>query len=476
MRLLLIFFISFLFIACAPKVNKINIIEITKVNEELLDSINNYKNDDIELKSSWWEDFKDPQLNFLINQGLNNGFTIKQLKERFKISQALVNIQKADESLSIDLNSNIKKERLSENSLTPNSLKGKNITSYNNNLTLNYNFDFWDERSSLIKALENESLAQEVLIKVKKLSISTNIARLYIKWNSQNKKIEKLEKIKRELLEKQIILEQLYNLGLSNEKKVNLNKYKIKRNEQSIIRQKEKIEQLKTSINLLCDLSLKELSSLKKPNISLNQKIHIPKNIKLNILSHIPKIAVQKYLLKSKKEYIENAKAKFYPNINLRGLLSFSSISFSNAFEKSSSTPNVNLALNLPIFDAYKREENLNIKALEYNAQVYSYNKCIIDEASKIIATLNKIDLNRKNLILQKASKEDKNKNLKIEYKSFKLGLKNKLDYLDLKIDLIEEDLKTIDLKNKKLVLQVDLYESLGGGLNNRVINDASFK
>lgn len=476
MRFLLTITLSILFIACVPKVNKINSIQKDKINKELLNSINTYKSENIELYTKWWEEFKDPQLNHLINQAFNNGFTIKQLEEKLKISQARIKSQQSDDKVNIDLNSSTKKERFSENNLTPATLKGTNVKSYNNNLALNYNFDFWDERASLIKALKNEALAQKVLIQVKKLYISTNIAKLYIQWNSQSKKIEELQRIKKELLEKQHILKQLFAFGLSNEKKINLNKYEIKKLKQNIIKQKEQIEQVKNAINLLCDLSPKELNSLNKPNISLNKKTYIPKTINLDILSHIPKIAVQKYLLKSKENYIKKAEAKFYPNINLKAFLNFSSISFANAFEQSSSAPNATLALNLPIFDANKRKENLNIKTFEYNQQVYVYNKTIIDSASKIVTTLKKINLNKKSINLQKNLKKDKKKNIKIEEETYKLGLKNKLTLLDLQMDLRQETLRSIDLKNKKLTLQIDLYEALGGGFKNKVLKDASIK
>ncbi len=69
-----------------------------------------------------------------------------------------------------------------------------------------------------------------------------------------------------------------------------------------------------------------------------------------------------------------------------------------------------------------------------------------------------------------------KMKNENIEKEIYKLGLKNKISYLDSKIDIQEEKIKSISLQDKQMQLQINLIKSLGGGYKNKVSNVLSLK
>ncbi|PHO12975.1 TolC family protein [Malaciobacter marinus] len=468
--------IIFLFNGCIPKIKKIEKIKDSKIEKELIQDLTKFSSNDIELKNNWWKNYEDSQLNELLNDAIKNAPSIKQLESKYKIARNLTKAHQSKNIPNIDFDSNTSRQRYSKNHIYPAPLAGSYNNLYQTGLALNYDFDFWDERKALIKASKNEALAKQALIKVKELVVYTSITKLYISWNFKIQKIKRLSTLKRLIYEKHDILDKLYKLGLANKSKINQSNYLSEKINQDILTTKAQIEDIKASIGVIGGFLPSRLKNLKKPNITKNYKFYVPKNIHLDVISHLPKIAFQKYLLISKNEYIKKAKAKFYPNINLKALVNFTSFSFVDLLTKSSFSPKSEVAFSLPIFDANKKEENLNAKVNDYNSQVYAYNQTIIEAINEIVKTLKKIDLNKSNIKAQNNVMIYKMKNENIEKEIYKLGLKNKISYLDSKIDIQEEKIKSISLQDKQMQLQINLIKSLGGGYKNKVSNVLSLK
>lgn len=469
MRIILcVISLTILFSGCVPKVIISNTIKDSKIDDELIKDLNEFTSNNIELKNSWWKDFNDKQLNILIENAIKDAPSLKQLEAKYQKANNIIKAKKSANLPNVNFESQASRQRFSENYIFPEPLGGNYYNLYQTGLNLQYDFDFWNKRASLIKASRNEALAQDALIKVKQLTISTSISKLYISWNFKIEKIKRLSTLKKLVYEKHHILNDLYNMGLSNKEKVNESNYLIEKINQDILNVNEEIENIKNSIAIIAGLLPSQISELKNPSISNKYKITVPLNIHLNVVSHLPQVAVQKYLLASKEQYIENAKSQFYPNISLNGLMHFTSFPFSQLLTKSSFDPEAGLAFSLPIFDAKKRESNLNTKINDYNAQVYAYNETIIKAVNNIVTTLKKIELNNSQQKSEKIVISSKNKNKNIEKRVYELGIKNKIDYINKNIDVEEEKIRDVALQDKKFQLHIDLIEALGGGYKNK--------
>ena len=126
----------------------------------------------------------------------------------------------------------------------------------------------------------------------------------------------------------------------------------------------EIIKAEKASICILGGFLPSYAESMSKPNIS-NINLPLPKDIHLNLLSNRADVIIQKYIVRSNEQNINVAVSKFYPNIDLSGLLGFTSFDSSEFLAKSSSVPSLGFAVDLPIFDWGKREANLDDKVIE---------------------------------------------------------------------------------------------------------------
>lgn len=463
-KIFLYILIITIFIGCIPKTEKVEKIDEAKVLEELnlLELEENKQN----IQKAWWEAFLDPQLNFLVNKALNESYSLKSIEQRFAKANATIKAVESRNFPNISFESAITREKFSQNHIFPPPLGGGVFTEYHSAVTLDYKFDFWDERKSMILSAKNLAFAQKAFIEDSKLNLSLVVTELYLAWNYNEKKLQILDEVIKTLDEEYKILKDMYKSGLSNEQSLNEKEAqisKIKFNEYSI---KEIINGQKTAITILSGQLPSFIETLKKPDIKGLVDLNIPKEIYLNFLSKRADVVVLKYIIKSQEQDIKVAETKFYPNINLTALLGFTSFLSDKFLDSSSQAPSAGLALDLPIFDWGRREANLEDKVITYNSSVYEYNDVLNKAVNEVFGVLKKIE--DKNMQLKMHEEELKSTlaNEKIENQRFKIGLNNKISYYDSKIDILMLHLSKMELDESHAKLQLELIKSVGGSFD----------
>lgn len=463
--------VLFLFIGCVPKIEKVEKIDEKQIFDEL--KIINTKSTKENITQKWWELFEDEQLNFIVEKALNDSPSLKSVKQRFAKANATIRAIESENLPNISFESSLTRQRFSENHIFPPPLGGGYFTQYHSATTLDYKFDFWDERKSKILSAKNIAFAQKAYIENTKLNLSLAISQLYLSWNFNEKKINILEKIVNILDEEFKILKEKFDNGLIDEVLLNEKKAQIsqmKYNEYSIK------EITKAQISALCILSGQLPSfaqSLKKPDIHESINLVLSNDIYLNFLSNRADVAIQKYIVLSNDENINVAKTKFYPNINLSGLLGFTSFLSGEFLSKSSTVPSAGIALDLPIFDWGKRESNLDDKVITYNSSVYEYNDILNKAVNEVVGVLNKIEYKNLQIKMHKEQQISVEQNEKIANKRFEIGLNDKILYYDTKINSLMIHIVEMELLQSHSELELELIRSIGGGFKEEELKNA---
>lgn len=466
-----IIFCSFILIACVPKINKIEINDESKISDELK-IIKEYKSKD-ELTIKWWESFQDLQLNLIITKALEESNSLKSIKQRYEKANAIIKSVESENLPNISFESDVTRQRFSENHIFPAPLGGGEFTTYHVGTTLDYKFDFWDERKSKIKSVKNRAYAQLAFIEQSKLDLSLGITQLYLSWNFNEKKVEILEEIAKILDNESKLLKEKYDIGLADEVSLNNKKAQISQIKYNIYSTEEIIKGQKASICILGGFLPSFAQNLKKPNVNSSINLSIPKDINLNLLSNRADVIIQKYIVLSNDENINVAATKFYPNINLSGVLGFTSFLSNDFLSKASSVPSVGFAVDLPIFDWGKRAANLDEKVVEYNSSIYEYNDIVNKAVNEVIGVLNKIEY--KNLQIRMHNEEQKSIELneKIANKRFQIGLNDKIFYFDSKINSLMIHIVEMELLESHSKLELELIKSIGGGFKEENLKNA---
>ena len=461
LQLITLFFVALLLSACVPKIDRQSPMNTADLKEEFS---NLHVDNNSSLSSRWWRVYGDAQLDTLIEKALLNAPSIKSIEARYAQANSIIAAAQAGNMPSLTLNTDLTRERFSENYIFPPPLGGGTESLYQVNVGLNYDFDFFNARRSKILSAKYAAMAQKAYIDAMRLMLSSAICKLYLSWDDDEKTIKLLMQIKSALKEENLILHVKHESGLINETQINTNSSNIFMIDQHIQAQLRMIESKKESIGILGGFMPSYIQTLRAPLIKEGVEVELPKEISLDLIGHRADVAVQKYTLFSKEQNIQNAKAQFYPNISLNALLGFTSFDLSKFIDNSSYAPVAGVAASLPIFDGGARKANLSIKVSDYNSSVNEYNNAIIKAVNEVVGVMKK----QKTVTTQSDFLEDelraKERNIAIEKQRYDAGLSDKLPLIEAKLERYKTDIAVVELEGIKSALQVDLMQALGGG------------
>jgi NodT family efflux transporter outer membrane factor (OMF) lipoprotein len=161
---------------------------------------------------------------------------------------------------------------------------------------------------------------------------------------------------------------------------------------------------------------------------------------------------------------VKNAKAQFYPNLNLVAFAGFSSLGLGKLIDMGSQQWGVGPAVRLPIFEAGKLRANLRMKTADLDAAVESYNGAVLDairEASDQIAS-------SQSIARQQAEQRDAQAAAEAAYQialqRYRAGLGTYLNVLSAETAVLAQRRLGVDLAARALDTQVALIRALGGG------------
>lgn len=450
--------------ACVPMVHKEMPIEASIINHELNASLAASTKTQSDLKIDWWKSYGDKQLNTLIEKALNEAPTIKSIQARYTQANNFVDAQSAANIPQISANGGYTRERFSENYIFPAPMGGGNYSLYQTGLTLDYTFDFWNARASKINSAKYTALAQKATIDATRVALASGLCAIYLAWNYDEQRVTLLEHSQEMIIQKREILERKFKEGLIDATAIYAKTEEISAISQKISALKRSIAGKKETLAIMGGFLPSYIKTLQKPKIEKNFEVPLPKEIYLNLVAHRADVTIEKYIVLSKSQKIENAKAQFYPNISLSGLLSFVSFDVSKFLSHSSYAPLGGTAVSLPLLDGGAREANLKSSVSDYNSSVQDYNGAIIKAANEIIGVLKRqaflnsqIDFHKEEINAQKSGEE-------LARKRYQGGLTNKLPYLHAKLQSHRGELGQIALDEKRAALQIELIKALGGG------------
>lgn len=472
--LLLMFLPAFLLLGCVPTIQKASPLQDTVITNDLEKSLDLFNSNDTRLVREWWKNFGDKQLDTLIEEALSSAPSLQSLEARYAQANTVIESVQSRNLPHLSADASVIRERFSENHIFPAPLGGSTNNQYQPQLSLDYDFDFWNARSSRILAAQNTALAQRAAIEATKIALSSAMCETYLSWNYDEKKLNVLNIIEQTTKEEIKILDKQHKIGLIDSIAINDKKSALSRIKQDCEKLKLSIEGKKEALCVLGGFLPSRAETLQVPHIREGFNLPLPKEIMLNFVAHRPDVAIAKYTALSKSHTIEETKAQFYPNISLSGLIGFTSFSWVKLFDHSSYTPSTGVALSLPLLDWGMRKANLQNSVSDYNASVYDYNGVVIKAANEVVMLLKQskhLELQRQ---LHEEELEAKKANSAIAYKKRLLGLSNKLPYLGAQKIVEEAQIETLSLNEAKIALQINLIKAMGGGYNDNEDINAS--
>jgi NodT family efflux transporter outer membrane factor (OMF) lipoprotein len=415
--------------------------------------------------TQWWEQFGDPQLNQLIAEGLEGSPTLRVAEARTRAALAQAQVANSARFPQVDAKANTTRERLPEQSVIPPPYGGTWQTLSELEATLTWEIDFWGKNRAAYRQALGEARANELDARAARLALSANIAHAYVQLERAYLQLDVAQATLKQR-------EQIYKLTQDRNEAGVDSRLELRQAESALPAAREEIAQWREVI----DLTRNQLAALlgkgpdrgqtiQRPEANALTALSIPTKVPSELLGRRPDILAQRWRVEAAQHGIENAKAQFYPDVNLTAFVGYQILGPGSLLTAGNREIGVGPAVTLPIFDAGKRRGNLATRDSDYDIAVEQYNQSVADALREVVdqlASFRSVDEQRIQQREGLATAQDAYDLATLRYRE---GVGNYLQVLTTETQLLSQRSLDADLKARSLDLSINLARALGGGI-----------
>ncbi len=412
----------------------------------------------------WWDIFKDPQLNQLIEVALIGSPKIQIAASRLERAHHLAEAAGAALWPSIDMSGYIRQEHFTKNGMVPPPFNGTTQTLAALSENLNYEIDFWGKNRENLAAKISQALAQEAELAQTRLVLSSAIASSYFQLQYDLALITITQQIlfEREHLLKLIQLRAQHSITSdipvsSAQIQVQFWKELLAQIEQFSAVQRHQLAELigknpfTTRINI-------------KPVYYNADLLKLPPVLPATVLCQRPDIAARRWQVEAAMHAVNVEKALFFPDVNLLAFFSFQSVGLNNLFKWSSRDYAAQAAFTLPIFDAGYLRANLKAKYDEYDIAAGQYNQTIMTALQQVADRLSALYTINVQLPEQRKATRVARENYHRNSLLYQRGINDYTEVLTAQASWLYQELFLLILENFHIQDTIAMINALGGG------------
>jgi multidrug efflux system outer membrane protein len=417
--------------------------------------------DQASIASQRWQNFySDERLKGLIALGLENNKDFENARLAIEKSRAQYRITDISDLPTIEGSGSY--SRSADNSSDKNS-----SNSYNVSLGLtSYELDFWGRISSLKDQALQNFLATTAAKNTTQITLISNIAQSYANLSYSLAQLELASKTYESRKESLFITTKRFEAGIDDRLASLQASASLEDANLAMLSAQSSVLTARNSLQYLVGAPIPS-NLVPTPSVTniTNQQI-FNTGLPSELLRYRPDVLQAEYNLKAAGANIEVARASYFPSISLASSIGLSTSSLSDLFSSGAVGWSFGPSISVPIFDAGNLDANYDVAKIEREQTLASYENTIqtaFREVSDVLAT-------RATLVDQLDAQYRLQDNFEQTYQisdaRFKAGISNYLDVLDAQRSLFSTQQGILNLELQKIISQIELYQTLGGGVN----------
>ncbi|MES3003571.1 MAG: efflux transporter outer membrane subunit [Pseudomonadota bacterium] len=413
--------------------------------------------------AEWWREFGDEQLNQLIAQALKDNPTLKIAQARLARAQAVSEVAESSKLPQLNGSFDATRQKYSANGLYPPPIAGSIRDSGTLQLNASWELDFFGKNQAALDAALGTARAAQADTDAARILLASNVARAYFQLARFNDQLAVAKRTLAQRGESLKLVGDRVRAGLDTQ-------LEQKQSEGALPEARQQIEALQEQ----AELAQHALAALTgqgnrtpvtaQPTIASVKAIPAPMELPADLLAQRADIAAARWRVEAAGYDVKNAKAQFYPNINLMAFVGLNSLGLGQLLNSGSQQWGVGPAVRLPIFEGGKLRANLRGKTADLDAAVESYNGAVIDAihdaADQISST--------RSIVRQQAEQRDAQSAAEAAYQisvqRYRAGLGTYLNVLTAETAVLNQRRLAVDLAARALDTQVALIRAVGGG------------
>lgn len=411
----------------------------------------------------WWQDYRDPQLDRLIDQALAGNPSLAVAAARVRIAGAQLDAEQAAGGLQAGLETGINRQRYSANGFFPAPIGGSWYTDTTLQGRIGYEVDWWGKHRAQVAAAIGEqnaaaaqaSQAQQVLA----ASVAQSYFRLQLLW-ARLANLTELTRVEQRLLQdrKARLAHGLASVDAQRNIELELGRLA----EQAALLATQAGRE-REALRALVAAGPDDLASLER-RLPQGAPAALPRELGMELLARRPDLQAARWRVEAALGRVAASEAAFYPDLNLAGAIGLNAVSLGQLLRGASRTFLAGAVLDLPLFDSGRLDANLGIARAERDALLLEYNDAVLDAVRDVAleaATLQGIE---RELAAHAQSAQASARLAASAEARLARGLAERSAVLVAQAEVLRQRGAALQLQDAQLQTRVALTRALGGG------------
>jgi NodT family efflux transporter outer membrane factor (OMF) lipoprotein len=416
-------------------------------------------------RDSWWTAYGDKQLNSLMDEALAGSPDLAAAKARLAKAEAVASQARAATLPSVTANGSYASAKQSYNNGVPPAFVPKG---YNDSgrVTLDFawELDFFGANRAALAAATSDARAAQAEAAEARLALSTNIAATYAnvaQLFADRDANQDAVRIREQSVD--LTAERQAN-GLENQGAVEQAKARLASARADLAATDEQIGLARNRMAALLGAGPDRGLAIARPPATAIKAFGLPTDLGADLIGRRPDVAAARLRAESARQRVKEAKAQFYPNVNLSAYFGQQALGLDLLTNAGSRIGSIGPAVRLPIFQGGRLRANYRGAAADYDAAVASYNgtlaKALQDVADAAVSART-LDVR---LAESRAALRASTAAHDIAVQRYRGALSTYLDVLTAEDAMIDNRRTVADLETRAFTLDIALVRALGGG------------
>lgn len=413
--------------------------------------------------AQWWREFGDAQLDQLVEQALQGNPTLKLAQARLRRAQAVTEVADAAQLPQVNASLDVTRQRYTANGAVPQPLAGAIRNSGTLQLSASWELDFFGKNQAALDSALGAARSAQADAQAARVLLASNVARAYLQLARVNDQLAVATRTLAQRDESLRLVRDRVRAGLDTQLELHQSEGALPEARQQLEALREQAALAQHALAALTGEGNRQVVRT-QPSLAALKIVAAPTQLPIDLLGQRADIAAARSRVEAAGYDVKNAKAQFYPNINLLAFAGLSSIGLDRLIDRGSEQWGVGPAIRLPIFEGGRLRANLRGKTADLDAAVESYNAAVLDaihDAADQIASGQSIARQQAEQRDAQASAEGA---YQIALQRYRAGLGTYLHVLTAENAVLAQRRLAVDLAARALDTQVALIRAFGGG------------
>ncbi|MET0541221.1 MAG: efflux transporter outer membrane subunit [Variovorax sp.] len=414
---------------------------------------------------AWWRTYEDPQLDQLITEALADAPSVAAADARLRRAQALVRTADAALMPQVSANAAISAQKQSYNYLSPRNATPEGWKDYGRaTLDFSWEIDFWGKNRSALAAATSDADAARADAAQARIILSTSIASAYAELAREHAALDTANAALTVRSKTAELLTRRFDNGLETLPSVRQADARRASSQAEVLSIEEQLALQRNRIAALLGAGPDRARGNTRPTVRLQRAFGLPPQLPAELIGRRADVTAARLRAEASAKRIDQARAAFYPNVNLVAFIGVQSLGLDLLGKNGSSIGSIGPAISLPIFDGGRLRAQLSGTHADYALAVASYDGALVQALQDVADAA----VSQKALGPQLARTDEAvgaaREAWRLQNNRYEGGLSNYLEVLSAEDTLLANMRTQSDLQSRAFTLDVALVRALGGG------------